>query len=411
MRAEIIATGSELLTGGTVDTNSLFLVGELLELGIETAFKTVVGDNEKDLEEAFKRARERCEIVLVTGGLGPTEDDLTRRVLARVLKKRLILSEDALRAIKAVFAAKGREYPAANDRQALIPAGARMLRNPVGVAPGFFLQEEKKFLAVLPGVPAEMQAMFTEELLPVLEEHRGKDLFIVRKVLHTCGLTESKVNGLLEEVLRQKQPVVGLSAGEGQVDVRILARERTAARALRAAEKTETAVRKKLGDAVFGVNGQTLEDIMGALLIQRKLTLAVAESCTGGMIGSRITNIAGSSEYFERGVVTYSNAAKSDLLGVPAELIERKGAVSKEVAAAMALGIRERAGTDLGLAVTGIAGPGGGTPEKPVGLVYIALAWEKNKKIGEHRFLGTRDQIRKRSAQAALDMVRRYLIS
>jgi nicotinamide-nucleotide amidase len=411
MRAEIIATGSELLTGGTIDTNSHYLTGELLELGIETAFKTVVGDNEKDLEDAFKRARERCEIVLITGGLGPTEDDLTRRMLARVLKKRLILSEDALRSIKAVFAAKGREYPAANDRQALIPAGARMLRNPVGVAPGFFLQEEKKLLAVLPGVPAEMQAMFTEELRPLLEEHRGKDLFIVRKVLHICGLTESKVNSLLEEVLRQKQPVVGLSAGEGQVDVRILARERTAARALRAAEKTETAVRKRLGDAVFGVNGQTLEDIMGALLIQRKLTLAVAESCTGGMIGSRITNIAGSSEYFERGVVTYSNGAKTELLGVPAELIERKGAVSREVVAAMAKGVRERAGTDLGLAVTGIAGPGGGTPEKPVGLVYIALAREKGKKVNEHRFLGTRDQIRKRTAQAALDMVRRYLIA
>ena len=411
MRAEIITTGSELLTGGTIDTNSLFLVGDLLELGIETAFKTVVGDNEKDLEDAFKRARERCEIVLVTGGLGPTEDDLTRRVLARVLKKRLILSEDALRSIKAVFAARGREYPAANDRQALIPAGARMIRNPVGVAPGFFLHEEKKLIAVLPGVPAEMQAMFTEELRPVLEEHRGKDLFIVRKVLHTCGLTESKVNGLLEEVLRQKHPVVGLSAGEGQVDVRILARERTAARALRAAEKTEAIARKKLGDAVFGVNGQTLEDIMGALLLQRRMSLAVAESCTGGMIGSRITNIAGSSEYFDRGVVTYSNAAKTDLLGVPAELIERKGAVSKEVAAAMALGVRERAGTDLGLAVTGIAGPGGGTPQKPVGLVYIALAWEKGKKVDEQRFLGTRDQIRKRTAQAALDMVRRHLIS
>jgi nicotinamide-nucleotide amidase len=411
MRAEIIVTGSELLTGGTIDTNSAFLADELLELGIETAFKTAVGDNDKDLEDAFKRARERCEIMVVTGGLGPTEDDITRRVLARILKKRLILSEDALRSIQAVFAAKGRVHPAASDRQALIPAGARMLRNPVGVAPGFFLQEEKKLVAVLPGVPAEMRAMYREELRPVLEEYRGKDLFICRKILHTCGLTESRVNGLLEEVLRQKQPTVGLSAGEGQVDVRILARDRTAARALRSAEKTETAVRKKLGDAVFGVNGQTLEDIMGALLIQRTLTLAVAESCTGGMIGSRITNIAGSSEYFERGVVTYSNEAKTELLGVPAELIERRGAVSREVATAMALGIRERAGTDLGLAVTGIAGPGGGTPEKPVGLVYLALAWERGKKVDEHRFLGTRDQVRQRTAQAALDMVRRYLIA
>lgn len=411
MRAEIIATGSELLTGGSVDTNSPFLSAELLELGIETAFRTVVGDDEKDLENAFRRGRERCEIVLITGGLGPTEDDLTRRVLARVLKKRLILSNEALRSIKEVFAARGRECPASSDRQALIPSGARILQNRVGVAPGFLLHEDKRIVAVLPGVPAEMRAMYREELRPLLAEHRGKDLNIVRRVLHTCGLTESRVNDLLEDVLRQKQPVVGLSAGEGQVDVRILARERTATRALRAAEKTETAVRRALGDAVFGVNGQTLEDVTGALLMQRKLTLAVAESCTGGMIGARITNSAGSSAYFERGVVTYSNASKTGLLGVPAELIERRGAVSRETAAAMALGIREQAGTDLGLAVTGIAGPGGGTPEKPVGLVYVALAWGAGKKVDEHRFLGDRVQVRRRASQAALDMVRRHLIA
>jgi nicotinamide-nucleotide amidase len=410
MRAEIITTGSELLTGGTIDTNSLFLAGEMLDIGIETAFKTVVGDNEKDLEEAFKRARERCEIVLITGGLGPTEDDLTRRVLARILKKRLILNEDALKNIKAIFADRGREYPASNDRQALIPAGARMLRNPMGTAPGFYLQEEKKLVAVLPGVPAEMRAMYREELRPVLEEHRGKELFIVRRVLHTCGVPESRVNERIENVLRLKQPAVGLSAGEGRVDVRILAKDRTAARALRSVEKIEAEVRKQLGDAVYGVNGQTLEDIVGALLVHRRLTLAVAESCTGGMIGSMITNVAGSSEYFERGAVTYSNAAKTDLLGVSPNLLAEKGAVSREVAAEMAKGIRERAGTDLGLSVTGIAGPGGGTAEKPVGLVFIGLAAMTGMKTDEHRFLGTRDQVRRRASQAALDMVRRHLI-
>ncbi len=411
MRAEIIATGSELLTGGSVDTNSPFLAAELLDLGIETAFRTVVGDDEKDLESAFKRGIERCEIVLITGGLGPTEDDLTRRVLARVLRKRLILSDDALRGIKEVFAARGREHPAASDRQALIPAGSRILRNRVGVAPGFVLQEEERLVAVLPGVPAEMEAMFREELRPLLREHRRKDQAVLRRVLHTSGLTESRVNELLEEVLRQKQPSVGLSAGEGQVDVRILARERTQARALKAAERTEAEVRKRLGDAVFGVNGQTLEEIVGVLLAQRRMTLAVAESCTGGMIGSRITNSAGSSAYFERGVVTYSNASKTDLLGVPAELIERSGAVSAETALAMARGVRERAGTDLGLAATGIAGPAGGRPEKPVGLVHIALAWQGGETAEEHRFLGDRGQVRRRAAQAALDRVRRHLIA
>jgi len=411
MRAEIIATGSELLTGGIAETNSVFLAGELLELGIETVFKTVVGDQEKDMESAFLAALERVDVVLITGGIGPTEDDVTRRVVARVLKKRLVLSEDALKAVKAVFAARGREYPAANDRQALVPAGARILGNPVGVAPGFFFAEEGKFIAVLPGVPGEMEAMFRGGLQQELAHHCGGGQFLRRRVLHTFGLSESKVNELIQDILKQQSPVTGLSASEEGVDVRILAREGGRDRALTAADRTEAAVRDKLGDAVYGVDGQTLEEIVGLLLTQRRLRLAVAESCTGGMIGGRITNVAGSSAYFERGVVVYSNRSKTELLGVPADLIERHGAVSREVATAMATRIRERAGTDLGLAVTGIAGPEGGTPEKPVGLVYIALATADGVKANEHRFLGNRGQVRRRAATAALDMVRRHLIS
>ena len=411
MRAEIIATGSELLTGGIAETNSVFLAGELLELGIETVFKTVVGDQEKDMESAFLAALERVDVVLITGGIGPTEDDVTRRVVARVLKKRLVLSEDALKAIKAVFAARGREYPAANDRQALVPAGARILGNTVGVAPGFFFAEEGKFIAVLPGVPGEMEAMLRGGLRQELAHHCGVGQFLRRRVLHTFGLSESKVNELIQDILKQQSPVTGLSAGEEGVDVRILAREGGRDRSLTTADRTEAAVRNKLGDAVYGVDSQTLEEIVGLLLTQRRLRLAVAESCTGGMIGGRITNVSGSSAYFERGVVVYSNRSKTELLGVPADLIERHGAVSREVAKAMAAGIRERAGTDLGLAVTGIAGPEGGTPEKPVGLVYIALATADGAKASEHRFLGNRGQVRRRAATAALDMVRRYLIA
>jgi competence/damage-inducible protein CinA-like protein len=411
MRAEIIATGSELLSGGVVDTNSVFLAEELLDIGIETAFKTIVGDDEKDMEDAVRTARERVDIILVTGGIGPTEDDITRKALARVLKKRLVLSDDALKAVKAVFKAKGKEYPGANDRQALIPAGARLLRNPIGVAPGFTVVEDGKFVAVLPGVPAEMQAMFRENLRPALEEHFGGKAVIRRKVLHTCGLSESKVNELIQDILKQKRPAVGLTARETGVDIRIVAHEGSGARSRSTMERTEADIRKKLGDAVYGVDGQEMEEVVGALLTQRKRTLAVAESCTGGLISGRFTNIAGSSAYFEQGVVAYSNAAKTGLLGVPADLIERHGAVSSEVAKAMAQGIRERSKTDVGLSVTGIAGPSGGTPEKPVGLVYIALASPDGVTVNENRFLGTRSQVRQRTAQMAMDMVRRYLIA
>jgi nicotinamide-nucleotide amidase len=411
MRAEIIATGSELLSGGVVDTNSVFLAEELIDIGIETAFKTIVGDSDKDMEDAVRSALERVDVILVTGGIGPTEDDITRKAVARVLKKRLVLSDDALKAVKAVFKAKGKEYPGVNDRQALIPAGARLLTNPVGVAPGFTLVQDGKFVAVLPGVPAEMQAMFRENLRPVLEEHFGGKAVIRRKVLHTCGLFESKVNELIQDILKQKRPAVGLTARETGVDIRIVAHEGSGTRSRSIVERTEAEIRKKLGDAVYGIDGQEMEDIVGALLLQRKMTLSVAESCTGGMIGARITNIAGSSAYFERSVVVYSNAAKTELLGVPTDLIERRGVVSRDVAKAMAQGIREHAKTNLGLAVTGIAGPSGGTPEKPVGLVYIALANDEGVTVNENRFLGTRSQVRQRAAQMALDMVRRYLIA
>jgi nicotinamide-nucleotide amidase len=410
MRAEIIATGSELLTGGVVETNSVFLAAALLDIGIETAFKTVVADDEKDMEEAFRRSLERVDVVIITGGLGPTEDDITRRVLARILKKRLVLNDEALKAVQAAFTARGREYPGVNDRQALIPVGARLLVNPVGVAPGFFLLEGGKFIAVLPGVPAEMQSMFRDSLRHEIEELCGGSVFFRRKVLHTFGISESGVNELIQDVLKQKRPVVGLTAKETGVDVLIMAREGSRQRAISAVERTESELRKRLGDAVYGIDGQSMEEVVGALLVQRKLTLAVAESCTGGMIGSLITDVAGSSGYFERGVAVYSNDAKRDLLGVPEELIASRGAVSREVAAAMAAGVRERARTDLGLSVTGIAGPGGGTAEKPVGLVYIALASVGEVKVDEHRFLGDRGQVRRRASQAALDMVRRHLI-
>jgi competence/damage-inducible protein CinA-like protein len=410
MRAEIIATGTELLTGGSLDTNSVFLSEELMIIGLETAFKTVVGDDEKNMEEALKRALERVDAVIITGGLGPTEDDITRKVIAKITKKRLILNEDALKAIHARLAGRGREVVIPNERQALIPAGARLLQNPAGIAPGFYIDEEGLFLAVLPGVPGEMRAMFIEGLRPALEHRFSGKSFIRRRVLRTCGMSESAVNQAIQDIMRRGEPIVGLSVKGTGVDIRIIARGSTAENSQMLTDRAESAIREKLGDAVYGVDGVEMEEVVGALLKQRRLTLAVAESCTGGLIGARITNIAGSSAYFERGAVVYSNLAKTEMLGVPAAIIERQGAVSSEVAAAMAEGIRQAAHTELGLSVTGIAGPEGGTEKKPVGLVYTALASSQGVKTMEHRFLGSREQIRLRSSQMALDMVRRYLI-
>lgn len=410
MRAEIIATGSELLSGGVPETNSIFLSEGLLLVGLETAFKTVVGDDEKNMEEALRRAMDRADAVIVTGGIGPTEDDITRKVIAKIVKRRLVLNEDALKAIHARLSGRGREYVSTNDRQALIPAGARVLQNPVGIAPGFFLDEENTFIAVLPGVPKEMTAMFTEGLRPVLEERFGGKIFIRRKILHTCGVSESAVNQAIQDIMKRGTPTVGLTAKETGVDIRIIARETGAERTQSLVDSTEAAIREKLGDAVYGVDGQPMEEVVGALLKQRRLKLSVAESCTGGLIGARITNIAGSSEYFERAAVTYSNPAKTEMLGVPGALLERHGAVSSEVAAAMARGIRQSAKTDLGLSVTGIAGPDGGTEQKPVGLVYTALASAQGVKTNEHRFLGNREHVRMKASQMAMDMVRRHLI-
>ena len=411
MRAEIIATGTELLSGGVIDMNSLYLSEELMLVGIETAFKTVVGDDEQDMEEALRRAFGRAAVVIITGGIGPTEDDITRKVIAKIVKKRLVLNDDALKAIHTSLAGRGKEFAASNDRQALIPTGARLLQNPVGIAPGFFSDEEGLFIAVLPGVPIEMRAMFNEGLRPALQERFSGRMFIRRRVLRTCGLSESAVNQAIQDILKRSEPVVGLTAKEmGGVDIRIIARGSHAERVQEQLERTDAGIREKLGDAVYGVDGQELEEVVGALLKQRRLKLAVAESCTGGLIGGRITSIAGSSEYFERGAVVYSDLAKTEMLGVPPDLIEQYGAVSGQVAEAMAQGIRQAAHTDIGLSVTGIAGPGGGTEKKPVGLVYTALASVHGVKTAEHRFLGDREQVRLKASQMALDMVRRYLI-
>ncbi len=418
VRAEIIAIGSELLLGGVADTNSLFLAEELLKIGIEVRFKTVVGDDPKDIEEALVHAMGRAQVVLTTGGLGPTEDDLTRKVVARVTGRRLSLHDGTLRAIAQRLAARQRRMTPEQSTQALIPSRAQVIPNPVGTAPGFFLShkddryKEERALMCLPGPSTEVRQIFHEGGRALLEAFVGKAArgTLIRRRLRTFGLIESELDARLKDLYAaERHAVLGLQAGVYGVDVSITVQGRHPESAETVVKRLERLVRDRLGEYLYAAGGQTMEGVVALKLKAKGLTVAVAESCTGGLIGQRLTSLPGSSAYFERGVVTYSDRAKVDLLSVPESLIRQKGSVSAEVAEAMAKGVRERSGADLGLAVTGIAGPSGGTKEKPVGLVFLALADKKAVVCRQHLFSGDREGIRFRASQSALDLLRRHI--
>lgn len=411
MNAEILTVGTELLLGQIVDTNAAFIAERLAEAGIDVYFKTTVGDNPSRIEAALCQALQRAQVVLCTGGLGPTEDDLTRDVVARVTGRPLCLDPALLAQIQARFARRGIPMAKNNERQAQVPEGAEVLENPRGTAPGLLLRvEPDRTIVLLPGVPAEMRPMLTETVLPRLREAYGLKGRIRSRVLRTTGVSESRVDELLGDLWAERNPTIALLARSGEIHVRLTAKAETEAELTHLLDVREAQVRERLGDIVFGRDEESLEVVVGRLLLARRLTLAVAESCTGGLVGHRMTNVPGSSAYFDRGVVVYSNQAKTDLLGVPAELIAAKGAVSAEVAAAMAEKMRDGSGADLALAVTGIAGPTGGTPGKPVGLTYIALAHAGGVAAHEFRFFTDRDLNKQRAVQTALDLVRRHLL-
>lgn len=418
MRAEIIAIGSELLLGGVVDTNSLFLAEELLKIGIEVRYKTVVGDDAKDIEEALLHALGRARVVITTGGLGPTGDDLTRKVVARVTGRRLALHNETLNTITRRLLARQRRMTPEQATQALIPSRAQVIPNPVGTAPGFFLHhkddrlKEERALMCLPGVSMEVKHLFPEGGAPLLEVFAGKAArgTLIRRRLRTFGLVESELDARLKDLYAaERHAVLGLQAGVYGVDISITAQGRHPESAEAMVKRLERVVRERVGEYLYAAGSQTMEGVVALKLKAKGLTVAVAESCTGGLIGQRLTSIPGSSAYFERGAITYSDRAKVDLLNVPEALMRRYGAVSAEVAQAMAAGIRERSGADLGLAVTGIAGPSGGTTEKPVGLVFLAVADKKTTVGLSHLFSGDREAIRFRASQAALDLLRRHI--
>ena len=416
--AETIAIGTELLIGGRSDSNSLFLAEELGKLGITVRFKSVVGDERQDIITAIHTAVKRVQIIVMTGGLGPTVDDCTREAVASATGQRLGRRKDALEGLTARLAQWGRIPNAAQLHQALIPTGAIVLKNPVGSAPGFCLTWKKALIVSLPGVPREMEEMVRQEVVPLLRtahESSGELLRapIVRQVFHTFGLAEADVDAKLQGLIPKGAPVdLGMLASPMGVLVSLTTKGNHSApenqRDL--LQKMANEVRSRLGEWLFAEGRDTMEEVVGRELTKQGLMLAVAESCTGGLIGHRLTQVAGSSAYVDRGAICYSNRAKIEMLGVPADLIALRGAVSKEVAAAMACGIRERANVSVGLSVTGIAGPGGGTEAKPVGLVYVGLDDGTGHPIArEFRFHGDRNIIKQRSSQAALDVLRRWL--
>lgn len=409
LTAEIIAIGSEMLAPDRTDTNSLWLTAKLNSIGIEVKQKTIVGDDDSRLEEAVRDAMKRSNVILTTGGLGPTEDDITRKVAARALGRRLLLDENVLEEIRSRFLSFGRSMPERNSRQAMVIDGAEVLANPNGTAPGMFIEHQGVSVALLPGPPREMRPMFENYVIPRLVA-KGGHVRVVRRVLRVSGLGESAVDEKIAPVYTQyENPQTTILFNNSDVEIHLTARARTLADADVLLDKLSGQLEERLGNAIFAFRGERLEDVVALRLTVGGFTVAVAESCTGGLISQRLTDVAGSSKYFIEGVVAYSNEAKIRTLGVEPVLLLEHGAVSAPVAEAMAEGVRKRAGTDFGLSVTGIAGPDGGTDEKPVGLVYIALADDAHT---EHRRLmipGDRNLIRWRSSQATIDLLRRRL--
>jgi nicotinamide-nucleotide amidase len=410
LTAEIIAVGSELLTPERTDTNSLWLTEKLNEIGIEVKLKTIVGDDEMRLEETIRDAVKRSDIVITTGGLGPTEDDVTRQVSAKAIDRELVYHTELEDDLRTRFERWGREMPEINKRQAYVIDGSDVLPNPNGSAVGMFARVGEKFLAVLPGPPRENQPMFIDHVLPHLKEVAGT-VFVKRRNLRVVGLGESALDEAIAPIYTAYKSVqTSILFNKTEVEVQISATDTDETAAKRTADELADKIVEKLGVAVFSFNGETMEEVVGKLLTERGLTVSLAESCTGGLIAERLTDIPGSSKYFLEGAVTYSNGAKISRLGVKSETLDRFGAVSAETAEEMAVGMRERAQTDFAVSITGIAGPDGGSEEKPVGTVFIALADAEGVRSMKFVFPGDRYLIRWRSSQAALDFLRRRIL-
>jgi nicotinamide-nucleotide amidase len=412
--AEIVAVGSEMLTPFRQDTNSLYLTGQLNELGIHVAFKTIVGDNREHLISTAATALQRSDIVIFMGGLGPTEDDLTRESVAAALGLELRRDHDMVAAMYKRFAERRISMPENNARQADIIRGAEVLPNSRGTAPGQWLQRvrngELQIVSLLPGPPHELQALWENQVLPKLQAI-VPPAAIATRVIKTAMLPESAADARTAPIYKKYLGIeTTVLAGQGQVEFHLRATAPTKEEAEEAVANLAGELEDELGDAVFATAGESLEEIVGLYLQMRNVKLAVAESCTGGMVAERITSVAGSSRYFVGGAVVYSNDLKTLFADVPPLMIEAHGAVSKEVALALAENIREICSADIGVGITGVAGPGGGSEAKPVGLVYVAVTNGQKQEVVERRFPGDRERIRRWASQQALDLVRRIMM-
>lgn len=411
-RAEIISVGTELLLGQITDTNATYICQRLAECGIPVYFRQTVGDNFERVQQAFRLAWSRAELVVFTGGLGPTEDDLTKEAVATALGTDLVEDPGSLAHLEQFFARRGRTMTPNQRRQALLPRGAVAIPNRWGTAPGVFWEVGGHVVVMVPGVPREMRGMVDEFLIPQLRQKGWVGQDVIRsRVLRTVGIGEGQLEELVRDILHTTNPTVAPLAHLGEVHLRITARG-TPEEVERMLDEVEAKLRQRLGDAVYGRDEDTLDAVVARLLRETRVTVAVAESCTAGLLAKRLTSVPGSSAYFLGGVVAYSNEAKEHLLGVPRDLLARFGAVSSEVVEAMARGAREKFGADLGLGVTGVAGPEGGTEQKPVGRVFLALADAEGARSVRADFGQEpgREGVRRLASQAALNLLRRELL-
>jgi nicotinamide-nucleotide amidase len=413
----VIAVGSEMLTPTHVDTNSLFITERLNELGIDLQGKGIAGDDRDVLKAIVSDSLARTDLLILTGGLGPTDDDLTREVVADVIGRPLEYHAHIFEAIEMRFAARGLRTPAINRRQAMVPKGAAVLPNKNGTAPGLWIEHEEKLIVLLPGPPRELKPMFEVVIQERLLGHVGASR-LFRRLLRITGQTESHIEETMQPLYgkwlsAQTRITTTILASLGQIELHLTALASSADEGHRALDGAVADVSAALGRDLFSTNSETMQQVVGEMLRSRGLKIAAAESCTGGLVMARLTEVPGSSAYVDRGVVVYSNQSKTDLLGVPSSLIAAHGAVSEPVAEAMASGMVRCAGADVALGVTGVAGPTGGTPEKPVGMVAIAAAWARNgiieTRVRTFNFVGGREMVRFQASQAALDMIRRWM--
>jgi nicotinamide-nucleotide amidase len=410
MKAELLAVGTELLGPDRTETNGAYLTARLLEVGVDVRARAMVADDPALVESAFRSALARADLVIATGGLGPTDDDLTREAAAAAIGRGLHRDPAILDGLRARFARYGRVMAAVNEKQADVIEGATVLANPRGTAPGQIVEAGGRTLVLLPGPPGEMRAMFDELVLPQLRERAGGRA-IRSRVLKIASMAESDVEQTVAPLYtRYDNPRTTILGSPGQVELHLTAQGADAEAALAALDELAAGIRQLLPGRIYSEDGRELPEVVAELLRERGLTLALAESCTGGLLAARLTSVPGSSRFLDRGLVTYSNASKVELLGVDPGLIEAAGAVSEEVARAMADGARRRAGTAIGVGITGIAGPDGGSAEKPVGLTFLAVAGAAGDRVRRAHFPGDRERVRYQAAQAALEMLRRGLL-